>query len=189
MTYNTELDHHRSIRLRGYDYSQAGAYFINLVTEKRLCLFGEIINGEMRLSRLGRTVEREWLRLERRFAGVELDEFVIMPNHVHGILVIAKQAAPANKNAVVGETRKERAASKQSGVSEAPAAPGSLAAIVRGFKSAVEFRYHIMAQNEETLWQGNDYEHIIRDEDDLDRIRRYIAANPMNWLKDAENKP
>ena len=81
MPYNPELDHRRSIRLNGYDYSQAGAYFINLVTQDRLCLFGEIVNGEMRLSQLGNTVQREWLRLERRFPGVELDEYVVMPNH------------------------------------------------------------------------------------------------------------
>ena len=180
MPYNPESEHRRSIRLNGYDYSQAGAYFINLVTQDRLCLFGEIVNGEMRLSQLGNTVQREWLRLERRFPGVELDEYVIMPNHLHGILVIAKQDAPPPP----GDEHKEAAPTKHP-----RAAAGSLTAMLKGFKSAVEFRYHIMASNNDPLWHGNDYEHVIRDEDDLDRIRRYIAGNPMNWLKDAEYHP
>jgi putative transposase len=177
MPYNPELEQHRSMRLKGYDYSLAGAYFINLVTHEKLCLFGEIINGEMRLSQLGNTVQREWLRLERRFPGIELDEFVIMPNHLHGIIVITQQDAPH----APGDERKDAAPSKRMG-----AATGSLTAMVKGFKSAVEFRYHSMANNNDPLWQPNDYEHIIHDEDDLDRIRRYIAGNPMNWLKDAE---
>jgi REP element-mobilizing transposase RayT len=180
MPYNPELEQHRAMRLKGYDYSLAGAYFINLVTREKLCLFGEIINGEMRLSQLGNTVQREWLRLERRFPGLELDEFVIMPNHLHGILVNTQQDAPRPGE----DVRKDAAPPKRTG-----ATAGSLTAMVKGFKSAVEFRYHNMANNNDPLWQPNDYEQIIHDEDDLDRIRRYIAANPMNWLKDAEYLP
>jgi putative transposase len=209
MPYNPELDQRRSIRLKGYDYSLAGAYFINLVTQDRLCLFGEIVNGEMRLSQLGNTVQREWLRLERRFPGVELDEYVIMPNHLHGIIVIKEQDIPTSRGAAknrqeenpgtaplrpdagthpsLDDEHKIPGESKRCGVTGIPVAAGSLAAIVRGFKSAVAFRYHIMANNNVDLWQRNYYEHIIRDEDDLDRIRRYIAGNPMNWLKDAEH--
>lgn len=88
MIYKPEIHHRRSIRLQGYDYSQAGAYFLTLCTWDRECLLGEIVEGEMRLNPLGRIVEEQWNAIPKRFPTVELDEFTIIPNHLHGILTI-----------------------------------------------------------------------------------------------------
>ncbi|MFN4294850.1 MAG: transposase, partial [Thermoflexales bacterium] len=98
MTYDPQKHHRRSIRLKGYDYSQAGAYFITIVAQDRACLFGEVVDGEMRLNDAGRMVWDEWNALPDRFPGLELDAFVVMPNHVHGIIVLTGSApddAPA----------------------------------------------------------------------------------------------
>ena len=88
MTFYPTRHHRRSIRLRGYDYARAGAYFITIVTEGRECLFGQVAGGEMRLNDAGRMLWDEWKALAHRFPSVELDEFVVMPNHVHGIVRI-----------------------------------------------------------------------------------------------------
>ena len=88
MIYDLIKHHRRSIRLKGYDYTQPGAYFVTLVTQGRECLFGEIAAGEMRLNRFGQIAKREWERLSKRFPAVQIDAYVIMPNHVHGIIVI-----------------------------------------------------------------------------------------------------
>src|SRR5215210_6640299 len=89
MTYDSQKHHRRSIRLTGYDYSQAGAYFVTACAQDRACLFGEIVDGQMRLNEAGRMVLAEWNTLPDRFPAVELDEFVVMPNHVHGIITIS----------------------------------------------------------------------------------------------------
>jgi len=92
MPYDPNRHHRRSIRLKGYDYSQAGAYFITICTQDRACLFGKVVNGEMRLNDAGRMVLAEWNMLPERFPHVVLDAFVVMPNHVHGIVVITNPA-------------------------------------------------------------------------------------------------
>ncbi|MBC7260687.1 MAG: hypothetical protein H5T63_01625, partial [Chloroflexi bacterium] len=88
MKYDPEKHHRRSIRLQGYDYSQPGAYFITVVTQDRVCLFGEVVNGEMRLNDVGHMVRQEWADLPNRFPNIDLDAFIIMPNHIHGIIII-----------------------------------------------------------------------------------------------------
>jgi len=92
MPYDPTRHHRRSIRLKGYDYSQAGAYFVTICTQDRACLFGKVVNGEMRLNDAGRMVLAEWNMLPERFPHVVLDAFVVMPNHVHGIVVITNPA-------------------------------------------------------------------------------------------------
>ena len=86
MKYNPEIHHRRSIRLKEYDYSQAGAYFITMCTWQKECLFGKILNAEIMLSSVGKIVQQEWCNISKRFLNVELDTFVIMPNHLHGII-------------------------------------------------------------------------------------------------------
>ncbi|MFM7372811.1 MAG: hypothetical protein ACKO2Z_34520, partial [Sphaerospermopsis kisseleviana] len=93
MPYNPEIHHRRSIRLKGYDYSQIGAYFVTICTHHRNCLFGEIVDGEMKLNTNGEVAKGCWLSIPRHFQNVELDEFVIMPNHVHGIIIIVNSEA------------------------------------------------------------------------------------------------
>ena len=103
MPYNPQIHHRRSIRLKGYDYTQAGAYFVTLVTQERACLFGEIVDNVMRLNLAGQVVRAEWQRLASAFPDVQLDAFVIMPNHVHGIIVITEPGGAIDHT--VGATR------------------------------------------------------------------------------------
>ena len=93
--YDPNLHHRRSIRLKGYDYSQAGAYFITIVTQGRLCLFGDVVDGEMHLNNAGKMVRRIWDGMPNRFPSIEMDEFVVMPNHVHGVIVLHQPPQPS----------------------------------------------------------------------------------------------
>jgi putative transposase len=154
----------RSIRLQGYDYAQVGAYFVTVCAHNRACVFGEIVNGEMRLNDAGRMLHAVWEDLPHHYAGIELDAFVVMPNHVHGIIFI------------VG-----------AGFKPAPTKYG-LPEIVRGFKTFSSRRINESRGTPGTrVWQRNYYEHIIRNDESLDRIREYIANNPMQWEWDVEN--
>jgi len=159
----------RSLRLKDYDYAQAGAYFVTVCIQNRLCLFGGIVDGEMRLNDAGRMVRSMWEALPNWFPGMELDAFVVMPNHVHGIatLVGAGLALPEEKGAA----------------SSAP----TLGDSVRAFKSLSAIRVNRLLMRAGSLWQRNYYEHVIRSDREMDRIREYIATNPCKWALDREN--
>jgi len=183
MPYDPNRHHRRSIRLKGYDYSQAGAYFITLCTQDRACLFGKVVNGEMRLNHAGRMVLAEWNRLPERFPQVVLDAFVVMPNHVHGILVIADPAPTVG--ATVGATPTVGATTR--------VAP-TVGNIIGAFKSRVTVEYIRGVKTSGwppfrgRLWQRNYYEHIIRNERALNAIRQYIMENPRRWQMDREKE-
>ena len=169
----------RSLRLKGYDYAQAGAYFVTICTQGRVCLFGEVVDGEMRLNAAGAVVDAEWHGLPRRFPGVQTDAFVVMPNHVHGIIHVgARFIAP------------EFVSSIQTGVADydtgAMNRAPTVGDIVRAFKAVTtrRIRQHGMAN---FGWQRNYYEHIIRNEASLDGIRAYIVNNPLQWALDREH--
>ncbi len=175
MTYSPDQHRRRSIRLTGYDYSQNGAYFVTVCTKNRECLLGEIENGEMRLNDAGRIVMEEWIKTAEIRSGIELDACVVMPNHVHGIVVITH-----------GRDTLHRRGDRP--VAPTGPQPGSVGAIMAGFKSAVTKRINEMRQMPgEPLWQRNYYEHVIRNEDELNRIRQYINDNPAKWDMDKEN--
>jgi putative transposase len=159
----------RSLRLDGYDYAQAGAYFVTVCTQNRMCLFGDIVDGVMRLNDAGRMVRSVWEGLPDRFAGMELDAFVVMPNHVHGIITFvgAGLALPEEKGAA----------------SSAP----TLGDVVRAFKSMSAIHINRLLRRSGPLWQRNYYEHVIRNERELAKIREYIATNPLKWALDREN--
>jgi putative transposase len=158
MKYDPAIHHRRSIRLQGYDYSQAGAYFVTICTQNRECLFGDIVNGGMRLNEAGRVVESVWDGLPGHYAHVELDAMVIMPNHFHGIIVLAPTPAAVRH-----------------GLSE----------IVRALKTFSSRRINEMRQSTGAkLWQRNYWEHIVRNEPELNRIREYIHNNPAQWELD-----
>jgi REP element-mobilizing transposase RayT len=166
----------RSIRLPGYDYSQAGAYFVTVVAQNRLCLFGDIENGTMRLNEAGQMVEGVWDAIPAHYPGVDVDAFVLMPNHVHGVIVL-------------GDGLLER------GPAPAVAPPPTLSVgdVMHRFKTMTTKRYADGVRQRGwtpfpgRLWQRNYYEHIIRDESALQRIREYIAENPARWDEDQEN--
>ena len=161
----------RSTRLRGYDYSQSGAYFVTVCVQNRQSVFGKVTNGRMMLSGAGRMVEEEWLKTPAVRPQVQLDEFVVMPNHFHGIIMIR------NEPTIVRATRRV-----------APTGPtaGSVGAMMAQFKSIATKRMRALGHSS-FAWQRNYYEHIVRDEDSLNRIREYILTNPLRWDLDREN--
>ncbi|MBN8579900.1 MAG: transposase [Anaerolineae bacterium] len=191
--FDPQKHHRRSIRLKGYDYSQEGAYYVTIVTWQRVFLFGEVVKKEMRLNKVGKIVEWEWLELPKRLSYVELGEYVVMPNHFHGILFIHE---------TVGATRQGQAMSLSGieplqtvapeGIDGSPLPrgpkPASLGAIIAQFKSRVTKRIWKFPEFKETpIWQRNYYEHIIRNETDLQNKTDYIEANPSLWDEDDEN--
>jgi putative transposase len=149
----------RSLRLPSYDYSQAGAYFITACTQSRAMLFGELIDGDVRLNEMGTIVQQTWDDLPAHYHGIDLDTFIVMPNHVHGIIVLADK--PERRHAIPE--------------------------IVRGFKTFSARRVNERVGKRGVLWQRGYYEHVIRNEKALDRIRAYIANNPAQWADDPEN--
>jgi len=174
MKYDPQNHHRHSIRLKDYDYSQAGGYFITICTHNRECLLGEIENGQMMLNEYGRIVMREWSKTDKIRTDVQLDNFVVMPNHIHGIIVICRgvlQYAPT-----------EYTPSSFKPPSQ------TIGAIVRGFKSAVAKQINRLRNTlGAPVWQRNYYEHIIRNEKELNHLREYIINNPLQWELDREN--
>lgn len=174
---NPHSHHRRSIRIKEYDYTSPGAYFVTLVTYQRDCLFGEIRDAKMALNDLGSIADECWRAISEHFPFVELDAYVIMPNHVHGIIVI-RESVGARHVCPSGYASPQQPP-------RGPA-PRSLGAIVGSFKSAVTKRIG-RELNATGIWQRNYYEHIIRNEKDLQRITDYIEMNPLRWNEDDEN--
>jgi REP element-mobilizing transposase RayT len=170
----------RSTRLQGYDYSSPGIYFVTVCTEGTVCLFGEIQGGEMELSAAGDTVVQSWIAIPRRFPEVQLDSFVVIPNHVHGIIIILER----------GDGRKSAASSAPAADhSNAPEnARATLGKIMRAFKSISAIKANdVLGRKGQQIWQRNYFEHIVRLGKDLQEIRNYIAENPRQWGSDSEN--
>ncbi|MBI5436046.1 MAG: transposase [Nitrosomonadales bacterium] len=176
--FNPDIHHRRSIRLRGYDYSQAGAYFITLCTQKRECLFGGVMGDVMQLNDVGRLVRNVWDMLPDHYAGVTLDTFVVMPNHIHGIVMLndvgAQFIAPNNDDGAINRGT----------INRAP----TIGEIIRAFKARCTHGINqLRSVQGVSIWQRNYYEHIIRDESSLQEIREYITNNPVQWANDREN--
>ncbi len=167
--------HRRSIRLKEYDYC-VGAYFVTMVAQRRKCLFGEITNGEMLLNEFGRIAAECWHVIPEHFPNAELGAYIVMPNHVHGIIVI-------HENESLSTAGAQHAAPLPSPPN---VKPGSLGAIIRSYRSAVTRRIGCEL-NAKNIWQRNYYERVIRNEKECDRIHRYIESNPSHWAEDKEN--
>jgi REP element-mobilizing transposase RayT len=185
MKYNPDIHHRSSIRLKGYDYSQPGAYFVTLVTHQRQCLFGQIVDGKMQLNEWGEITNQCWMEIPIHYPNVLLDAFVIMPNHVHGIIILNEYNL--NDSIVVGVQNLEPLQQQSQQNSYQHIIPKSIGSIVRGFKIGVTqwFRQNTDIYN---VWQRNYYEHIIRNEKEMTRIREYIMNNPLNWITDKNCK-
>ena len=172
MVDDKALRRRRSIRLRGYDYSQAGGYFVTLCVHDRVCLLGAVVDGAMQLNELGALVSSEWLRTASIRSQVVLDQFVVMPNHFHAIIAIED-----SRRGVLPYARPRLRSPSQ-----------TLGSIVRGFKAATTASINHRRNSPGTpLWQINYYEHVIRNEGELSRIREYIVNNPAQWALDREN--
>jgi len=189
--YDPNKYNRKSTRLHGYDYTQAGAYFVTMVTYQRDFLFGEIVEEEMKLNEFGKIADECWLAIPDHFDHVELGAYVIMPNHVHGIIIIndnrrgAIYRAPAVDSVGVMHASPQQASSQQPSPQRGLIS-GSLGAIVGSFKSAVSRRIG-RAFDITGIWQRNFHDRIIRNEGELERIWRYIETNPSNWADDNEN--
>ena len=189
MTYDPQWHHRRSIRLPGYDYSQEGVIFVTACTYQRENLFGEVVAGQMVTNDIGRIVLAAWQGLPLRFPSLILDEFVVMPNHIHGILIFAGGESGAGADAPAGTTvgaeKKEGVVALQEGA--ASGAP-TLAQVMRVFKSLVAVSGNrLLGRTERPLWQRNFYEHIIRTEQVLEKAQWYTAENPRRWERDKDN--
>jgi putative transposase len=155
------------MRLLGHDYGEAGYYFLTTATEGRACLFGTVINDHFASRPSGQMVIDEWLRISDQFPGVSMDEYCVMPNHFHAIVGI--------------------------GIHEPSDA--SIPRIMQAFKSKTTVRYGSGVRDDrwtpfrQRLWQPGYYDHIVRNDKDLDRIRDYIAANPSSWNQDRLYSP
>ena len=177
MIYNRAKHHRRSLRLQGYDYRQTGAYFVTLCTHNRTCFFGAVLDGKVQLNDAGRMAEAAWNDLPARLTHVNLDALVVMPNHTHGILIVGAQfIAPDHL------PQPCRDYAQQGAINRAP----TLGKIVRTYK-AVSVRMIRQRLNSTFAWQRNYYEHVIRNEESLNRIRQYILDNPARWQFDPEN--
>ncbi len=159
--YDPHYHHRRSIRLKGYDYTQPGAYFVTMVTHGRYSLFGDILEGEFYLTPAGEIARREWEKLSHRFPHIALDAFVIMPNHVHGIIIITDdRRGTADSGDPLSPSPSRRA---PTGENFGKPIPGSLPTIIRSYKSATSLRINYLRRTPGVpVWQRNYYEHIIR---------------------------
>ena len=187
MPYDPHKHHRRSVRLKGYDYSQAGAYFVTICTHRQQPLFGVIVDGQMRLSLLGQLVYAEWQQTAVVRPNVYLDAFVVMPNHLHGIIVIFlnDDEAAIHEGVAVGATWRVAPTMMNAPEAKGSLQKGSLGAIVGQFKSAVTKQYRRLPDSDDSpIWQRNYHDQIIRNERHLTAVQQYICNNPANWAAD-----
>jgi len=187
MKYNPQIHHRRSIRLQGYDYSQNGAYYVTLCTQNRECLFGEIVKGEMILNEYGKTVKQCWNNLLNHYDNIELDAYVIMPNHFHGIILITDNVDNVRVRAIhelpIHELPRQQQKQRQQQRRKM-----LLSKIVGRFKMNSAKQINQMRNTLGiSVWQRNYYEHIIRNDKSLENIRNYIINNPAKWQDDDYN--
>jgi len=196
MKFDPRIHHRRSIRLKGYDYRQSGGYFVTMVTQGRDALFGDVVNGEMILNDAGEMIVRWWLELPNKFPNVNVDIFVVMPNHFHGIIFITDDADVVGGDLrVVPDLRDddggEHVGSPQRAGSPRQNAP--LSQMIQWFKTMTTNEYIRGVKQlgwkpfNGKVWQRDYYEHIIRNPSAADRIARYIESNPARWNEDKEN--
>lgn len=193
MEFAPDIHHRRSIRLTGYDYSQEGLYFVTICTNNHQCLFGEIINGVMKLNDVGKIVLEQLNAIPQRFAHIDVDEYIVMPNHIHTIITVGAPLAGAQyqtsgaQNQTAGVDINNMATAKERATARVAPTVGE---VVGAYKSlCVHHCLKWISKNEPgrimgKIWQRNYYEHIVRNDEDLNRIREYINNNPGQWEMD-----
>ncbi len=183
MKFNPDKHHRRSIRVLGYDYSSEGWYCVTICVENKKCMFGNIEQNNMILNHIGKIIDYHWRKLPIHFKNIELDQYQIMPNHFHGIIHImvgAKHSGAADTTTCLNANDNASPLQMPCGTKR-----GSLGAIIQNFKSVTSRKINKINKTRSThVWQRNYWEHIIRDEKDLNRIRKYIFENPLKWTDD-----
>jgi REP element-mobilizing transposase RayT len=186
--YDPHKHHRRSIRLKGYDYSQPGYYFVTICVQDRISLFGACSNGVMQLSAAGEMIVRLLLSLIERFPTIKIESFVVMPNHIHFIIEFV--GAVGATLVVAQDSTNAQDAQDRAGTRPAPTKVPTLGVVVGAFKSITTHQYTIGVEEDGwpmfngRLWQRNYYEHIIRNGRALNAIREYINNNPLLWEQD-----
>jgi len=181
MIYDPSIHHRRSLRLQGYDYSKEGAYFVTVCTRNRKCLFGNITDKEMTLNDAGRMIRSIWQEFPERFPNIDVDKFIIMPNHIHAVFVII----------CTGTGKSEPCVHNHDGPNGT--LPDTVGRILQAYKSITTDEYIKGVRQwgwepfNRKLWQRGYWDHIIRDEKDYNRIWEYIHDNPANWQNDPLN--
>jgi REP-associated tyrosine transposase len=171
MKFNPKTHHRQSVRLKGYDYTQPGWYFVTVCTHGKRFLFGDVSDGQMLRNGLGDVAQVEWFRSAKLRDDVLTDAFIVMPNHIHGVLARRGTARRAPTVERFGQP-----------------VVGSLPTLVRAYKAAVTRNVNLIRNTAgEAVWQRNYYEHVIRNDRDLNRVREYICRNPERWPWDREN--
>jgi putative transposase len=169
MNFNPEIHHRRSIRLKGYDYSRNGAYFVTICSWNREMIFGEVLEGKIGLNECGRIIDATWSWLDEQYPYLKSIEYVVMPNHLHGVLLFDHPMG-GSRTAPTGRIK-------------------ALGRILGAFKThSIKLVNEFRQTPGAPIWQRNYYERIIRDEPELNRISDYIVSNPVNWVHD-ENNP
>lgn len=181
MAFNPKKHNRRSIRLKGYDYTEPGAYFITICTSKREYLFGHIQDEKMHLNRYGEVVQFNWNNLPKSYPHVQLDEFIIMPDHIHGIIMLKDPVGaglPTIESLTKNPYKPAPTPQKRHGLPE----------IIRSLKTRSATRINQLRSTKgNPVWQRGYYEHIVRNQQALSNIRRYIINNPSKWQKDKLN--
>ena len=175
--FSPQKYHRRSIRYPRYDYTNPGAYFITICTNQRYCLFGDIVDRKMYENIYGATVRATWQRLPSYFKNLTLDVFVVMPNHIHGILCLEEPLERMQIDDYPSYFDQKKGTYS-----------GSIPAIIQNFKSISTRKINQLRGSKLPLvWQRNFYDHINRNDQSLNRIRQYILENPYRWEEDEEN--
>jgi putative transposase len=213
MKYNPDIHHRHSIRLKGYDYSKEGLYFITICTQNMEHIFGEIIDGKMILNNAGKMINKIYNELEKIFPNIKLHEYIIMPNHFHCIIEIVVVGADSISARVLKDSISARVLSdsisarvlsdlhnnsndkpKTRGDMESPPTITTIPNIIQTFKRYTTIEYikmvkqNILPPFDKHIWQRNYYEHIIRNEETYLKISNYIINNPLNWKEDKYNE-
>jgi putative transposase len=193
MRFNPDIHHRRFIRLKEYDYSGQGAYFITLCTHHRECLFGAVTDGAMIMNDAGQMIDQWWREMLNKYPMINIDAYTVMPNHFHGIIAIVGAAAPCSHrdeshNTTVGAALRGRPKAAEPGQPHRVAP--TLGNMIDWFKTMTTNEYirgvkrYRWSPFPGRFWQRNYYEHIIRNEQDLTAVREYIVNNPAGWDKD-----
>jgi REP element-mobilizing transposase RayT len=202
MNYNPNIHRRKSIRLKNYDYSQAGCYFVTICTQNRWHLFGEIVDDEMVLNDAGVMVNRVWHEIPMHYDGFKIHQFIVMPNHIHGIIEIVgagpracpepSRACPDTPRAYPNNNMQPPNGQPSNGQPQG-GAPTGLGDIVHRYKTLTTKRYVDGVKNNrwqrfnKKLWQRNYWEHIVRNDNEYQRIAQYIMNNPKKWALDKLN--